>query len=391
MTGSLFGQTMNTETQQKIWTREFILTSLGLFTLGSVFHLFMPTIPIYLSTLESTEIEIGILIAASGFSSLVFRPVVGRAVQRIPEKSLMIVGTLLYMVTSAAYLYAPPFWPFLTVRVLQGIGFAFFHTASFTLIAKISPEEYRGQSLSYFILSFNVASAIAPSAGMFLINQFSFPFLFYVCSGLSLCSLFISLNLKRRPTIPLQDSIMKDRSIFSRKALVPSTIGLFCLLIWGAIAAFLPLYAIGQGISNPGLFFTVFATMLILGRGLGGRILNFARRERIILFCLLAYIVSMGILAFSKTLPMLILVAAIGGIGHAFIIPTLLVYALEAGSSPGPAMGTFHALTDLGFSLGPVIMGMVLRFTSYPGMFLCLMLTGIINLIYFHFAVSKAK
>ena len=177
----------------------------------------MPTIPIYLSTLESTEIEIGILIAASGFSSLVFRPVVGRAVQRIPEKSLMIVGALLYMVTSAAYLYTPPFWPFLIVRVLQGIGFAFFYTASFTLIANISPVEYRGQSLSYFILSFNVASAIAPSAGMFLINQFGFPSLFWVCSGLSLGSLFISLNLRSRPTLPLQDSMMKDRSFFSRK------------------------------------------------------------------------------------------------------------------------------------------------------------------------------
>jgi hypothetical protein len=38
------------------------------------------------------------------------------------------------------------------VKVFQGIGFASFHTASFTFVANISSEAHRGQSFSHFVL-----------------------------------------------------------------------------------------------------------------------------------------------------------------------------------------------------------------------------------------------
>jgi len=48
-------------------------------------------------------------------------------------------------------------------------------------------------------------------------------------------------------------------------------------------------------------------------------------------------------------------------------------------------MGTLTAVSDLGTGLGPVIMGIILRLTNYQMMFLCLALTGAINLGYFYF------
>jgi len=50
-------------------------------------------------------------------------------------------------------------------------------------------------------------------------------------------------------------------------------------------------------------------------------------------------------------------------------------------------MGTFTAVADLGIFLGPLTMGIVIHFTSYPTMFLCLALIGVVNLGYFHFFV----
>jgi hypothetical protein len=52
-------------------------------------------------------------------------------------------------------------------------------------------------------------------------------------------------------------------------------------------------------------------------------------------------------------------------------------------------MGTFQAIGDLGWSLGPAIMGVIVYTASYPIMFLCLALTGMINLNYFYFFVRK--
>jgi MFS family permease len=256
------------------------------------------------------------------------------------------------------------------------------------LIANISPEAYRGQSLSYFSLAASISGALGPSIGIFLINHFSFTLLFLVCSGLSFCSLFITYRLGRRQVVPLQDSSIEDGFLLSRKALPPSVINSLSLFVWGALTAFFPLYAINHGVANPGLFFTTIAIMLILGRALGGKILDLYSREKVILPCLFTYIISMVILTFSKTLPMFILVAAIWGIGNAFLGPALMVYTLDrVGSSVGPAMGTFTAISDLGMGLGPVIMGIIIHSTSYPIMFLCLALMGIINLNYFYFFV----
>jgi MFS family permease len=379
---------------QKILTRDFILSFFAQFTFSSVFSILIPTIPIYLSRLEAREAEIGVLVGALSVSSLVLRPFVGRALLRIPERRFMIAGALLYILSSIAYLFAPPFWPFLAVRIFHGIGLAFFSTASFTLVANITPETHRGQIISYFYLSINFAFALAPYFGMLLINQFNFPFnfnaLFLVCTGLSLCCLFITLKLKKMPTLPLTNLSSPKQPFLSREALPPAIIALLITINWGALTAFFPLYALSQGVDNPGIFFAAFAITLILARGLGGKILDIYSREKVIFPCLFNLIISVTILAFSTTLTMFILAAVIWGMGTAFLYPALVAHTIDrAGSSRGPAMGTFTALTDLGAGMGSVIMGIILQLTNYRIMFLCLAFTGMINLLYFYFVVRK--
>jgi len=381
---------MTTQTIRKILTRDFILGFFAQFTFLSVFYILIPTLPIYLLRSGSKEAEIGVLIGIFFISSLVLRPFVGKALLKIPEKNFMIAGALLFVLTSFAYLLAPPFWPFLIVRVFQGIGLAFFHTASFTLIANISPEAHRGQSLSYFLLGPNVCLALAPSLGMFLINHFSFTLLFLVCLGISLCSLFITNKLGRRQIAPQEGSSNENGFFLSWKALPPSIISFFNFIMWGALTAFFPLYALNCGVANSGLFFTAIAVMFILGRGFGGKILDLYSIERVLPSLLTICVISMTILAFSKDLPMFILVAVIWGIGNALFTPAVMAYVLDrAGSSKGPAIGTYTLLSDLGLGLGPVIMGIIIRLSSYPIMFLCLAFTGVINLIYFYFFVRK--
>ena len=238
------------------------------------------------------------------------------------------------------------------VRFIQGIGFAFYSTASFTFIANISQAAHLGQSLSYFFLAPNLSLALVPVLGIFIINHFSFNLLFLVCLGLSLSSLFIAAKLKKRQIVPSEDPSIEDGSLFCWKALPPSIISSFIHIIWGALSDFFPLYAINQGITNPGFFFTAIAILLILGRALGGKILDLYSREIVILYCLTTPVISMGILAFSKTQPMFILVAMIWGAGHAFLISSLMAYTLErTGSLRCSSHRNVHS--HLGFWTGP--------------------------------------
>jgi len=383
---------MQDMTTQKILSRDFILCFFAQFAFSLVFCLLIPTIPIYLSRFEAKEAEIGFLIGIFSVSSLILRPVVGRALLTIPERNFMIPGTILYVFSSIAYLLAPPFWPLFIVRVIHGIGLGLFSTASFTLVANITPERHRGQLISYFYLSFNMAFALGPYFGMLIINQFNFVVLFWVCTGLSLCSLFITLKLGKREVIPLEPPSFKLKTILTREALPPSLIAFMLNIIWGTLTAFLPLHALRHGVSNPGIFFIFLAITLVLGRILGGKILDIYDRKKVIVPCLTAIFISMVILTFSTTLPMFILVAVILGTGWALLYPSLLIYAIEnAGSAQGPAMATFTALGDLGAGVGPMIMGIILQGTSYPIMFSCLALTGAINFLYFYYVIGKGK
>ena len=377
---------------RNIVTRDFVLCFFAQFTFTSVFHLLIPTLPIYLSRLGSTEAEIGVLIGSLFVSSLILRPFVGRALFKTPEKYFMMTGALIFALASVAYLFAPPFWPFLAVRIFQGIGIAFFYTASSTFIANISPEAHRGQSLSYFYLAFNISFALAPALGMFFINAFSFNLLFLLCLGISFASLFLTTRLRKSQTEPEADSSKQNEPFLSRETIPTASMAFLAHIIWGALTAFFPLYAIQNGVANPGFFFAAYAIVLILGRSLGARILDLYSRETIILPCLTTYIISMMILAYSNTLPMFILVAVVWGSGNAFLMPTLVAYALDrATSSPGTVMGTYTAIGDLGVVLGPVIMGIILRFASYSTMFLCLAIVGVANLGYFYFFVRKGR
>ena len=378
--------------QQKIFSRDFILCSLAQFVFSIVFCILIPVIPIYLLKFEAREAEIGFLIGIFSVSSLVLRPIVGRGLLKIPEKDFMIAGTLLYVFSCIAYLWAPPFWPLLVVRVFHGIGLALFSTAIFTRVASIAPETHRGRLISYFYMAGNLAFALGPYFGMLLLNRFSFPVLFLVCTALSLCALFVTTKLDKKEIVPSEGQSLKVQTILNREALSPSIIAFMLNVIWGTLNAFFPLYALKHGISNPGTFFVFLAITLILGRFLGGRLLDLYDRKKVIVPCLVAIIVSLAILTFSTTLPMFILVAVILGAGWALLYPSILIYAIEkAGSAQGPAMGTFTALGDLGAGMGPMIMGIILQWTSYPVMFFSLTLIGILNFLFFHYSIAKKR
>jgi len=103
---------MARQTTPQLLTRDFILGCLAQFTFIFVWHIHIPTLPIYLSRLGSEEAEIGVLIGSIGVSALFLRPFLGRALLKVPEKGFMIAGALLSALASFAYLFAPPFLPF---------------------------------------------------------------------------------------------------------------------------------------------------------------------------------------------------------------------------------------------------------------------------------------
>jgi MFS family permease len=386
-------KSISKHTIKNLFTRDFALGFLAFFAFLAAFSAILPTLPIFLARLGSNEREIGLLIGILGVSSLVARFLVGGALTRYSEKSVMMFGALLFALTFLAFIVLRPFWPFFAVRLVQGIAIACIDTAAFALIIKTIPLAYRGQGIGFLLLAPPLSLAIIPTFSISLINRYSFTVLFLSCAVLSLCSLLLSWKLKGQETaIPDKDTLSHNALFLERKIVAPATTSFLQAFVWGALIAFFPLYAIQCGIMNPGHFFSAIAIMMIAGRMLGGRIVDTYNKEKIILTFICTGMITMIILSFSKTLPMFIVVGLLWGTGTAFFVPASMTYSLEhAGSSGGTAVGTFRAFADFGQALGPVVMGNIIPLTGYRIMFLCLALICLINLCYFQFYVRKRR
>jgi MFS family permease len=378
---------------RNLFTRDFVLAFFAFFCFASAFHALTPTLPIFLAGLGSAKREIGILVGTIGISSLVFRFVVGKVLVRYSERVVLIWGITVFTLTFLALIVFHPFWPFFVVRFLQGIAFACLDTAMIAYIIRIMPEQHRTRVINYFMLAPPLASGVATSASVFILNEWGFTAVLLTGAGLCVCAFLLVWKLKGQGNAMIVSvSPVKYRRFFERKILAPALVSFLCLFSWGGLTAFFPLYAIQCGVKNPGLFYSAMAVMLVISRLMAGRIFDIYEKEKIIVASILIMIMALVMLAFSSTLPMFILVGLLWGIGFGLLFPVTMAYSFEyAGSSDGIAIATYQASMDMGIALGPTVAGVTLPFIGYRVMFLCQGLACLVSLVYFQFYLRKRR
>lgn len=385
--GSAFKQV-----EKRIFTQDFTLVLFSFFALIAANHALIPTLPIYVTRLGSSEREVGVLVGIMGVAALIARFFIGGVLARCSEKRVMIFGAALFSLTFPAAIVLQPFWPLLVVRIFQGIAFASFHTAAMAYTINVISPAYRGQGIAYFMLAPNFAMAVAAPSGVFLADHYGFSVFFLACAVSSACSLLLSMGVKERNVVKTskQSALLRSTFVIEWKIVVPAIASFMQMFIFGALIAFVPLYALQRGVTNPGVFFTASAIVIIIGRVFGGKILDTYDKEKIVLSFIVVSGISLILLAFSRTLSMFVLVGVLSGAGAAFFQPACTVYAFEyAGSTGGTAVATYQAFMDLGMALGPVIMGLIIPSTGYPVMFLLLAFICLVDYVYFQFYVRK--
>ncbi len=380
-------------TLQNVLSRDFLFAFFALFAFMAAYHSFTPTLPIYLAKMGCREREIGLLVGIVGVASLVSRLAVGGALAKRPEKSVMIVGGLLSALVCFSYTFAYPFWPFFIARFFQGLSFACIDTAVLAIVVRVTPARYRGQAIGYVLLASPLAMAIAATGSVFLSSRFGFRILFLLCAALSAACFIFSSMVTGRKVDEQHVATPPPRSRFlDLNIAVPALVTFLTYFAGGALFAFIPLYGLSRGVTNPGFFFFGISIMLFLGRILGGRILAAYDKENIIRVFLFAFVAGLVILPFSHTVPFFILAGLLWGLGFAFVVPATMAYALEyVGFSSGAAIGTYQMFMDLGLAVGPAVMGMILPLIGYELMFFCLAAICLSNIGYFQFYVRAKR
>ncbi|MGN1400829.1 MAG: MFS transporter [Bacillus sp. (in: firmicutes)] len=294
----------------------------------------------------------------------------------IGRKKVLIVALLIFAVSTVAYAFSSSYLSLLVIRFVQGIGFGIATTATGAIAADLIPDSRRGEGMGYYALFMTLAMVFGPYLGLTVIQHASFSMLFF------LCALFAATSLILASAIGLpgarHDKVIKKgpfslSSIIEKSALPISITASFIGFSYSSILSYVSLYAESIGLTSiAGLFFIVFASVIILSRPFTGKWFDLYGENRIVYPALMLFLAGIFILSFPVNGFFYLLAAAIIGLGYGAAIPSFQTISIKhaAPERRGMATATYFIFFDIGVGLGSFMNSLFSANFGYERMFL---------------------
>lgn len=379
----------------KLWTKDFVMVSSINFFVFLAHFLLMVTIASF--AVEAFQASTGMAGLVAGIfilGALVGRLGTGRFIEDIGSKKVLIVGSIFYIATSALYFAAVSLSLLLLIRLLHGMAFGAVSTATGTIVAQIIPPGRRGEGIGLYSIGAILAVALGPFIGIFLIHYADFRMIFVFITLLAAVSFVLSFAVNKpvyeRPARDLADRAGRFRfSDFLEVKAIPISIIIFVVgFSYSGLLTFIPLYAKEIHLERAASFyFLAYAVTVLISRPFSGRLMDLKGANYVVYPCLLFY--AAGMLLFSQaTFGMALLLAAvIIALGYGNFISC--AQAISIKDLPPHRMGlattTYFIFVDLGFGLGPYVLGALVTLTGYRGLYLTmtLVILSVLPLYYF--------
>ncbi|TDO43075.1 putative MFS family arabinose efflux permease [Kribbella sp. VKM Ac-2527] len=348
-----------TTARPRLVTPQFAM--LGVAALAYFFAdgLLVPSVPLYVTgPLASSDVSVGMAVGAFSLSALLLRPWAGRFADRRGRSTVMIFGGLVFAASVAGYSLADSVAMLVALRLLTGVGEAFFFVGAVTAMSDLAPAERRGEAISLFSLSLYVGLAVGPPLGEAVVGAIGFGTVWVFSS----CAAVLSVVLASRVGDTREPGPTESGGrLIHPAAVVPGL--LLLALVWGmaGFLAFVPLYALDLGLAGAGPLMFVFAGIVVVIRSIGARIpdrLGAARSVRLALSCCA---IGLAIIGSWRAVPGLAIGTVVLGVGIAFGTPAIMMLALQGipAAERGAVMGTVSMSIDLALGLGPATFGLV--------------------------------
>lgn len=378
----------------KIWTRDFILICLANFFIFLGFQMTLPTLPLFVKELGGSDQSIGWIVGIFTFSALIFRPFAGQLLETKGRQFVYMFGLAVFVITVGSFAVVTTIAFLLVMRLLQGIGFGFASTATGTIATDLIPPKRRGEGMGYFGLSGNLALAFGPALGLTLVDVITFPQLFLVAAGSAFVALLLStiVRYKKVEESPDKSTTVKF-DIFEKTAIKPSVLLFFITFTFGGIASFLPLYAAEKSIEGIELYFLVYAIFLMISRTFAGRIYDQKGHVYVFPPGVIFIFIAMLLLAWLPSITVLLITAAIYGLGFGSVQPALQAWAVDeaAANRKGMANATFFSFFDLGIGIGAIIFGWIAQQFGYGFIYITSAVSVLVSLAIYVTLLVRAR
>jgi MFS family permease len=290
--------------------------------------------------------------------ALVVRPFSGWLSDAYGRRPLITTGLAALLVHTILLPFVGIGALFAVVRALGGVGWGCLTSNTNTLAGEISPPRRRGEAIGHYTMAGSTSLAIAPAAGLYLMNAHGAASAFMVGTALLVPSLILSRYLTPPVRAPLAP--IRLDNLITTAVLGPAAVVAVHATAYAGIVTFLPLLARERGLGEIGLFFTMYAVALVFLRGFGGSLSDRFGRPAVIVPGMVCASVSMLVLALATARWQMLLAALIFSIAMALVQPPSLAWALDLGGSRrGTAMATMVAAQDAGIGFGASLLGLV--------------------------------
>jgi MFS family permease len=356
-----------------LWKKPFLLVILLNFLLFFSMYSLMTTLPIYVLQLGGGNTAAGLTIGVFSVSAVLARPYFGQLMDSLGRKTVLAAGALIFLLTTVAYIWIDAVWMLLILRSLQGVGWAACTNATWTIATDVIPSNRMSEGMGYHGASSTIAMSLGPALALQMIEGYSFSLLFVTAIVFSLAVLITSVPInyegvhgaKGRKSQAADNDQSQTRSakasIIEKTAIAPSLVLLCSGVTYGGIISFIPAYAAFRGVSNVGLFFTVYALVLLISRPFVGRWADKNGPGPVIILGISLLVVSQVMLLAATNLVWFLAAGLIYALGFGAVQPILnaVTVSLAPPERRGAANATFLTAWDLGIAFGSVTLGVI--------------------------------
>lgn len=387
----------------RLWSRNFILVSLGNFLMYNAFYMLLPILPLYLANeLQASESMIGTILSLYTIAALVTRPIAGFWLDKVARKPLMMCFYLFYISMCLSYTLAATLGLFFIIRFVHGIAFGSATVGINTMAVDIIPESRRGEGLGIYTSSTSLAMATGPVISLFMHESgiaFNNIFITVFCVGL--IGFTCAANIKAKKEQEFSTKKFSIKHLLLKAGLPEAVVMVLLTFGYGIITVYLSIYAkeevgITEGV---GYYFTIFSAGLVAARLSSAMILRGGKYITVFTLGIVSLIIGFFIVAFVHNPVAFFSSAICMGVGYGLISPTAQTMIINLGQDTerGAANATYLTFFDLGVGAGVFCGGIIAQYSNYSTAYAVGFVFTILGLVYLltfirkHFKANRLR
>ncbi|WP_458404578.1 MFS transporter [Methanobrevibacter sp.] len=355
--------------EDKIFTKEFLLIFTALLFTALVMYALMSTVTEYATSMGTTASIAGLVSGIYIFGGLCSRIYSGNALAKIGWKKTALIFMSIHFLACLMYFIVDNVELLLIVRFIHGIGFGASANAIVTIASEILPKNRFGEAFGYFMLGTTIAVGLGPYIGGLLYDNFQSGGCFLSASIFSAIALTAMLLIKVEEPSQLisTENYSGFEKVFEVSAIPVSFFTALTSLGYVSILSFYRLYAVEVNLTGAfSWFFIIYSIILVISRPIAGKIQDKGGDFIICVVGIIAQSIGLFLIAFAPSDMTVIVCAVCAALGFGTLNSacTTIVTRNAPVNRRSYAISTFFIFCDATMGFGPALLGSFVSQTS---------------------------